>query len=64
MMDSIKAGQIRLVFDDFELRRDYGEWTVWRGGLPRFRTQKWEEAFDSLTTAERVRLTVFANSLK
>jgi hypothetical protein len=64
MMDSIQASQIRLVFDDFELRRDYGEWTVWRGGLPRFRTVIWEEAFDSLTTAERVRLTVFANSLK
>lgn len=44
-------------------RRGKG-WSVWRDLESVVSNVSWEEAFDSLTTGERVRCTVFANNLR
>jgi len=61
---------IKLQFDDFEMvfHRAFGifretGWTVFRGAECVVRFVSWEKAFDSLTTAERVRCIAFANQM-
>jgi hypothetical protein len=64
MMDSIQATYIKLQFDDFVIQRSTSGWSVFRGDTCIVYGRTWEEAFDSLTTGERVRAIVFANSLR
>jgi hypothetical protein len=56
---------IRLQFDDLILQyRTSTGWQVSRGGHVVIQYASWEEAWDSLTTPERVRCIVFTNQLR
>lgn len=61
---NVHAKYIRLQFDDLILSMNSSGWQVSRGGHVVVKDATWEQAFDALTTGERVRCIVFANQLR